>query len=97
MRVDRNGMHRMVAGQGQSRYHGLWCCGRLDPARRQLIAHDAIVGLGVEIAIVDRDTGTPRVAFSLGWAKADDFVGAAVAGRVLQSNQKAAGGGGALW
>ena len=62
-RVDREGMHRMIAGQRQSRDDGLRRPGRRDrrPAGKR-VAHDAVVGLGIEIALVDRDAGAALVA-----------------------------------
>ena len=83
----------MIAGQRQPRDDGLWRCGRLDPTRRQLVPHDAIVRLGIEVALVDGNAGSARVAVRLGWTKADDLVGPAVALGILQANQKPAGWG----
>ena len=85
--INREGMHRMIADQRQSRHDSLRRSSRLDPIRRQLVAHDAVVRLGIEVALVDGDAGSPRVAVRRGWAKADDLVGPAVAFGILQCNQ----------
>ena len=80
----------MIAGQRQPGQDGLRRSGRLDPARRQLVAHDAIVGLGVKVAFVDGDSGSSCVALRLGWTKADDLIGPAIAFGILQRYQKSA-------
>src|SRR5436305_15313859 len=83
----------MIAGQWQPRHDGLRRPGRVDPARRELVADDAIVRLGMEVAVVDGEAGSSRVALRLGWTEPDDVVGPAVPLGVLQGNQKRAGWG----
>ena len=87
----------MIAGQRQSRDDGLRRSGRLDPIRRQLIAYDAIVGLGIDVAVVDGDAGSSRVTLCLGRTKADYFIGPAVALGILQGKKNPPGGGVSSW
>jgi hypothetical protein len=90
------GTHRMVAGQRQARNDGLRRSGQRDPVRRQRITHDAIIALGIEVTLVDRDAGPALVAVGRSGANAYDLVGPSIARGVLQSPQKPAGWGRAL-
>src|SRR6185295_20001299 len=53
--VDDEGMHRMVAGQRQTRNDGFGSLTRHDRTRGHLVAHDPIVDLYVEPVLVDTD------------------------------------------
>lgn len=61
----------MVTGEGQARHDGCGGLGGRDPARRQRVAHDAIVGLREERAAVERDTRAAGTAALDAGASAD--------------------------
>ena len=88
--VDLKWMHRVVAGERQPGYHRLRGRRRGDAARRQGVSHDAVVGLGIDVVLVDRDAGSARVAIRLGWAEADHVVRLTVALGALKCDQEAA-------
>src|SRR5262249_45518100 len=55
--VDREGMNGMTAGWGKAENDGVRRAGRPRPGLREPVAHDAVVPLGVECAVVKRDAG----------------------------------------
>ena len=63
-----------------------------DHPRRQGVAHDAVVGLREQRAVIKRDSRPAGIAALDSRAEANDFVGAAAAGRVLQRQQETAVG-----
>ena len=81
----------MIAGQRQAGHHGLRRRGRSDTGRRQGIAHDAVVGLGIDIVFIDCDSGAARVAIRLGRAETGNVVGLAVMFSALQGDQERIG------
>jgi hypothetical protein len=91
LRIDRERVHRMVAGQGQPRNHNLRGAGRRDHARRQGITHDAIVHLRVKRPAVERDACAARTAGRHAVAEANLDVGPSVAIGVLERDQETAG------
>ncbi len=90
LRIDRERVHRMIAGQRQPGDHDLGCSGRCDRAGRQRVAHDAIVHLGVEPVFVKRDAGAAMTAGRDAVAETRIDVRASVSVGVLQRDQEAA-------
>ena len=81
----------MVAGEGQARHDDLGRPGGRDHPCRQGVAHDAIVHLRKQPAVVKRDARATGAAFLASLAEAHDDIGPAVAGGVLQGHQEATG------
>ena len=90
LRIDLERMHGMVAGERQPRNDDLGRAGRRDRARRQGVADDAVVGLREQRAVINCDSRPAGIAALGSRAEANDLVGAAAAGRVLQRQQEAA-------
>src|ERR1700716_3850855 len=87
-------MHRMVARDGQARHDRLASALRRDFARGERVAHDAIIGLGVDHAVIEYEAGAagPAVpAACNGFTEPLDDVGVPIAMRVLQRDGKASG------
>ncbi len=61
--VDHERMHGMVTGERKARYDRLGFFTRNDFAIFQWIADDAIVDLGVERALIERDSGSAAPTF----------------------------------
>ncbi len=85
----------MVAVQRHAREHRLRPTGR-DSAGADGVADDLVVGLGVDVALVDRHPDAALVALGLGLAEAGDLVGLAVAVRILERDEEAPGRGRAI-
>src|ERR1700681_2342103 len=88
-RRDQEGMHRMVAGSGQAGDDRLASALWGDFVRGNRIAHDAVVDLGVDHAVVEDEAGAAVSAARDRFAEPFDDVGAPAAMRVLQRDDKA--------
>jgi hypothetical protein len=89
--VDGERMHRMIAGERQSRDNDLRIFLRRDAVGRQRIADDLVVLFSVEAVLVDANAGAAGRALRDAVAEALDLVGMAVTLRVLERDQKTAG------
>ena len=90
--VDRERVHRMVAGERESPDDGLRGSRRRHAVRRQRVSDDAIALLGVEHPVVQRDAGATGSTRRRRLAKARSLVGASVVIRVAQRHEKATRG-----
>src|ERR1700733_11354162 len=90
MRIDPERMHWVIAGEGKPRNNDLRLRIRRRCARRQCVAHDAIVRFGVERSIVESDPGSPGIAAVGAGTKAGDYISAALTPGVLQRHQESA-------
>jgi hypothetical protein len=89
--IDDEGMHRVIAGQRQAGDDDFrWRCGH-DVAVVEPVADDAIVLLDVEGTAVNADTGAARGTVLDAGTEAADDVGLAVALRVPERDDEAAG------
>ena len=91
LRIDDEGMHRMIAGERQARKDDLRRSLRHVGIRRHGIADDLVVLFGIERAVVEADARSARGALRDAIAETLDHIGAAVALAVLERDQKAAG------
>src|SRR3984957_8823455 len=90
MRVNPERMHRVIAGERKPGDYDLGRRIRRGCARRQRVAHDAIVCFRVERPIVERDPGSPGIAALGAGSKSGDHISAALTLGVLQSHQESA-------
>jgi hypothetical protein len=81
----------MVTGQRQAGDNGGRRCGRRDLADGELVADDAVVDLGIQTVVVERNAGAAVAAGRWSLAEALNDVGVAVSMRVLERDQEAAG------
>src|SRR5882757_262905 len=88
-RCDQERMHRMVADNGQVRHHRLPFALGCDLVGRDRVAHDAVVGLGVDHAVMEYEAGATVAAARDRFTEPFDDVGVPVAMRVLQRDNKA--------
>jgi hypothetical protein len=87
-RVDQERMHRMIAGDRHAGNDDLRFAARHHLAILQRVGDDLVVGLGVELALVDVDAGAAVVALGRRGAETFDLVGLAVVVGVLQSDEE---------
>src|SRR5450631_1276254 len=87
LRVDRKGVHRMIAGERQAGDDGFRLAFGCDLAITQSVADDAIVDLGEEAAFVQSDAGAAMASGRKGLTEADFYVGTAVAFGVLERDE----------
>jgi hypothetical protein len=90
LRVDRNGVHRMIAGEWQAGDDGFRLSFGRYLAITQSVADDAIVDLGKEAVFVEPDAGAAVASGCRRFTKTDDQVGMAAAFGVLERDEKAA-------
>src|SRR5262249_43301098 len=86
--VDCERMHGVVAGERKAGDDHLGLLTRNDFAILQRIADDAIVDLGVERALIERDSGSAVSAFGKRLAEPLHHVGVSSTLRILQSDKK---------
>ena len=80
----------MIAGDGHAAEDRLGLAGRRDLAVLQGIAHDAVVDLGVEAVLVDRDAGAAVPALGKGLTETLDLIGFPLTLISLQRDKEAA-------
>src|ERR1700752_2226535 len=90
MRINPERMHRVIAGERKPGDNDLGRRIRRSCARRQCVAHDAIVRFSVKRPIVERDPGSPGIAALDAGPEAGDHISAALTPGVLQSHQESA-------
>ena len=88
----RNGCIGWSPVSGRPDDDGFGRAGRGDAVGRQGVTHDAVIGLGVDVAVIDRDAGAAVVTLREGRAEAHDVIGLAAVLGVLQGDQQAARG-----
>src|SRR6476659_4326763 len=88
--VDGEGMHRMIAGQWHAGQDGRRRARRRSFAALYLIADDAVIDLGVEGTVVQRDPGATMTAARHRFSESLNDVGMSVALRILEGNQETA-------
>ena len=90
--VDDEGVHRMVAGERQPGNDDIRVPAWRDRTRRQRIAHDSVVRLRVERALIERDSRATGIAALGSRTEATDHVGMTVAFGILERHQESPGG-----
>ncbi len=89
--IDDERMHRVIAGERQAGHYDLRLFARHDAVRRQGVADDLVVLLGIEAVFVDADTGAAGRSLRHAVAETLDPIGVAVALGVFERHQEAAG------
>src|ERR1700760_4770759 len=90
LRVDREWVHRMVAGERQRRDDDLRRRSRSDHSRRQRITHDAIVYFGVKRTVIEGDAGAAATALGEAVPEAKMHVGMSTSLCVLERHEETA-------
>ena len=90
MRVDGEGMHRVIAGDRYAAHNRLGFTRWRHLAVLQFVANDLVVDLRVEPILVEPDTGAAMRAIGEGRTEADVDVSLARAFRILERDQKTA-------
>ncbi len=90
IRIDRKGMHRMIAAQRHARENHVSRSTRHQRTGRDRVAHDLVVDLRVHGAFVERNSGAARAAGLNRLAEALIHRGLAGFSRILQGDDKTA-------
>ena len=91
LRIDHEGMHRVIAAQRQAGHHHLGLAGRHDAVLGQGISDDLVVLLGVDIPLVQADASAALGAVRSGVTEPGNLVGLAGLCGVLERDEEAVG------
>ena len=91
LRIDDEGMHGVIAGQRQPRDDDLRLRFRDDRTVGDRVTKDFVVLLGIDRALVERDTAAASRSLRHPVAEALDDIGLAIVLRVLERQHEAAG------